>query len=77
MTGLFLFHQRCISFLFQVKFVRYDPVDPHVDLALLGRADHFIGNCISTFTAFVTRERRVNNKPVKFWDFPPKKHDEL
>ncbi|XP_060591410.1 GDP-fucose protein O-fucosyltransferase 1-like [Ruditapes philippinarum] len=62
----------------KVKFVKHEPPHPHVDLAVLGASDYFIGNCISTFTAFVKRERDVNNKPTKFWDFPPaKKHEEL
>ena len=64
-------------FYFQVSFVKHEPANPHVDLALLGKSDYFIGNCISTFTGFVKRERDVNKLPTKFWDFPPKKHDEL
>ncbi|KAL3871805.1 hypothetical protein ACJMK2_039777 [Sinanodonta woodiana] len=61
----------------EVKFVKYDPPYPHVEMAILGKADYFIGNCISTFTAFVKRERDVHNKPTAFWDFPPQKHDEF
>lgn len=53
----------------EVKVVQRLPPEPHVDLALLARADHYIGNCISTFSAFATRERRVNSKPVSFWAF--------
>lgn len=61
----------------KVKFVRHDPANPHMDLAILGRADYFIGNCISTFTGFVSRERKVNGKPSKYWAFRPTKHEEL
>jgi peptide-O-fucosyltransferase len=56
----------------KVTVVQRLPSDPHVDLALLARADYYIGNCISTFSAFATRERRVNSKPVAFWAFDEK-----
>ncbi|WAR22041.1 OFUT1-like protein [Mya arenaria] len=61
----------------KVKFFKSSASNPHLDLAMLCAADKFIGNCISTFTAFVTRARGVHNKPSNFWDFPPMKHDEL
>ncbi|XP_029158286.1 GDP-fucose protein O-fucosyltransferase 1 [Nylanderia fulva] len=54
---------------------------PHLDLAILGRANYFIGNCISSFSAFVAREREVKGYPTFFWGFPNERsstfHSEL
>jgi len=55
---------------FNLKIVKYDRDDSHIDLAILGKADYFIGNCISSFSAFVKRERDVNSLPSEFWAFP-------
>ena len=39
---------------------------PHVDLALLGTANHMIANCVSSFSAFAVRARRVEGLPTTF-----------
>lgn len=61
-----------------VKFVKSKKDNPHLDLALMARGDIFIGNCFSTFTAFVKRERDVKKLPSEFWAFQQKSiHDEF
>ncbi|XP_066597283.1 GDP-fucose protein O-fucosyltransferase 1 [Prorops nasuta] len=58
----------------EVKVYRQeDPVSPHLDLAILGRANYFIGNCISSYSAFAAREREVKGIPTFFWGFPPER----
>ena len=62
----------------QVTVVKLDSPSPHVDLAILAKADHYICNCVSSFSAFAVRERLVTNKPVSFWSFDATaKRDEL
>ncbi|XP_076462292.1 GDP-fucose protein O-fucosyltransferase 1-like [Babylonia areolata] len=53
----------------KVRVIHQDPWLPQVDLVILGRADHFIGNCVSSFTSFVSRQRQHTNKPTSFWAF--------
>ncbi|CAB0035734.1 unnamed protein product [Trichogramma brassicae] len=67
----------------EVKVFKQEGGSPHLDLAILGRSNYFIGNCISSFSAFVAREREVKGYPTFFWGFPPEKpltkskHEEL
>ncbi|XP_071835612.1 GDP-fucose protein O-fucosyltransferase 1-like isoform X2 [Apostichopus japonicus] len=48
----------------------YNPTSPHLDLIMLGEADYFIGNCISTFTSFIKRERDARGRLSTFWGYP-------
>lgn len=65
-----------------VKIVHADPDRPQVDMYVMAQADHFIGNCVSAFSAFINREREALGKAEETsffgWPLPEdNNHDEL
>jgi len=44
--------------------------DFKVDLCVMEMASHWIGNCVSTFSAAVSRTREIRKESVEYWGFP-------
>ncbi|KAL5016755.1 hypothetical protein ScPMuIL_006344 [Solemya velum] len=53
----------------KVKVFHMDPWLPQLDLIVLEKADHFIGNCVSSFTSFAARARLMQGKPTSYWGY--------
>lgn len=51
----------------KIKAFRMNDKDPHLDLIILEKANVFIGNCISSYSAFVIRSRSIRTFPSAFW----------
>ena len=51
----------------QVDVFWMNPERPQVDLYILEKANVFIGNCPSSFTAYVKRARVLTNQSTLFW----------
>lgn len=52
----------------KVKAFHIDPDIPQYDIIIATRAELFIGNCVSSFTAFIRRERDLlHNRPSTYF----------
>ena len=40
-----------------------------LDLVILSQSKHFLGNCVSSYSAFVKRARDVDSLQSEFWTF--------
>lgn len=56
-----------------IQVFKLEANDHILDLAILNQANYFIGNCVSSFTAFAKRSRDVKGFKSSFWGFPPEK----
>lgn len=54
----------------KIQAFKHNEKNPHLDLIILEKSNLFIGNCISSFSAFVKRSRDVRGFPSSFWAFP-------
>ncbi|XP_033644470.1 GDP-fucose protein O-fucosyltransferase 1-like isoform X1 [Asterias rubens] len=52
-----------------IKIVAWGPDLDQMDLHILNQADHVILNCVSAFSAYVKRDRDVNEKSVAFFGY--------
>lgn len=57
------------NLIHDLNVVHHDPWLPLIDVAILTRSEHFIGNCVSSFTSIVKRYRDLENRPSSFWAF--------